>query len=136
MTTQWKGTDGETPTRAAVSFPSTGGADVSSGTLGAIFLASSAELLRALRSKVLNRKERRETRAKFVKKTAHRHRSQGIPKGHGGRKLNFIIDVRSGLTKLRPGAQCAFNPCLRQRRHDLVAGRVRMQAVLSEIALQ
>ena len=74
---------------SAVSFPSTGGAGVSTLTLGAIFLASSAELLRALRSKALNRKERRETRAKFAKKTAHRRRSQGMPKGCGGRKLLF-----------------------------------------------
>ena len=54
---------------SAVSFPSTGGAGVSTLTLG--------------------------TASKLIP----RRRSQGMPKGRGGRKLTLIIDVRGGLTK-------------------------------------
>src|SRR6266571_1711078 len=81
-----------------------------------------------------------------------RHRSRGIPDGHGGRKLNSIIDAERGqqdhvcletsaeslsyVRIIRPLRQSLLNRLFRQWRHDRVSSFVRMQPVLRQITLE
>src|SRR5437868_54877 len=65
----------------------------------------------------------------------HRRRSQGIPKGCNGRKLNSIIDAHGApkISVLYGGnlmLKAGCNRLLCQRRHDSIPCLVRMQAII------
>jgi hypothetical protein len=68
-----------------------------------------------------------------------RRQSQGMPEGHGGRKLvsnyrcRMVIEGTLKLGRLR---QRFFNRRFGQRRHQFVTGHVGMQAVVGKLTIQ
>jgi hypothetical protein len=129
-----KQTGGTIP--AVVSFPmrslrSTGGASVSTSTLGKFSPRSLRSSLRTQRSKAFKPQSapsRREER----KELFPRRRGLGIPKGRGGRKPYFhIIGRREGKEDSRFWiGKRLLDRSFRERGHNLKSGCVRVQPIV------